>query len=80
MGLICYLKSDDARICIFLTLLYSYFFFSLFAERVGAEVVECACVIELPELKVLFAYIFQCDNFLIFSQRKALFIYHVGIV
>lgn len=23
-----------------------------FAERVGAEVVECACVIELPELKV----------------------------
>jgi hypothetical protein len=26
-----------------------------FAERVGAEVVECACVIELPELKVQFA-------------------------
>lgn len=24
----------------------------LFAERVGAEVVECACVIELPDLKV----------------------------
>lgn len=23
-----------------------------FLERVGAEVVECACVIELPELKV----------------------------
>lgn len=23
-----------------------------FSERVGAEVVECACVIELPELKV----------------------------
>lgn len=23
-----------------------------FVERVGAEVVECACVIELPELKV----------------------------
>ena len=26
-----------------------------FVERVGAEVVECACVIELPELKVHFA-------------------------
>lgn len=25
----------------------------LFAERVGVDVVECACVIELPELKVL---------------------------
>jgi len=24
----------------------------IFPERVGAEVVECACVIELPELKV----------------------------
>lgn len=24
------------------------------AERVGAEVVECACVIELPELKVCY--------------------------
>jgi hypothetical protein len=23
-----------------------------FSERVGAKVVECACVIELPELKV----------------------------
>lgn len=23
-----------------------------FSERVGAEVIECACVIELPELKV----------------------------
>ena len=23
-----------------------------FAERVGVDVVECACVIELPELKV----------------------------
>jgi adenine/guanine phosphoribosyltransferase-like PRPP-binding protein len=28
-----------------------YFFFGL-SERVGAEIVECACVIELPELKV----------------------------
>lgn len=26
----------------------------LFAERVGAEVVECACVIELPDLKVCY--------------------------
>lgn len=24
----------------------------IFSERVGAEVVECACVIELPDLKV----------------------------
>lgn len=23
-----------------------------FSERVGAEVIECACVIELPDLKV----------------------------
>jgi len=28
-----------------------YFFFGL-SERVEAEIVECACVIELPELKV----------------------------
>jgi len=27
------------------------FLFGL-SERVGAEIVECACVIELPELKV----------------------------
>ncbi|RZB46786.1 hypothetical protein D0Y65_050717 [Glycine soja] len=25
---------------------------NVFQERVGAEVVECGCVIELPELKV----------------------------
>lgn len=35
-----------------------------FAERVGVQVVECACVIELPELKVSppickFSYSFQ---------------------
>lgn len=29
------------------------------AERVGVEVVECACVIELPELKVLFVFLFN---------------------
>lgn len=25
---------------------------SWFSERAGAEIVECACVIEIPELKV----------------------------
>jgi hypothetical protein len=47
--------------------------FYLFAERVGAKVVECACVIELPELKVFFASIFQSNNFLTL-------VHHVGIV
>jgi hypothetical protein len=47
--------------------------FYLFAERVGAKVVECACVIELPELKVFFASIFQSNNFFIL-------VHHVGIV
>jgi hypothetical protein len=33
---------------------FSQFFMQscCFSERVGAEVIECACVIELPELKV----------------------------
>lgn len=29
-----------------------YGLINVVVERVGAEVVECACVIELPELKV----------------------------
>lgn len=28
------------------------FLFFFISERVGAQVVECACVIELPDLKV----------------------------
>lgn len=35
----------------------NYTNFILVLERAGAEVVECACVIELPELKVHFSYI-----------------------
>jgi len=31
-----------------------------FPERVGAEVVECACVIELPELKVCLKLLYSC--------------------
>jgi len=31
---------------------FLYYYIYVFLERVGAEVVECACVIELPELKV----------------------------
>ena len=30
------------------------------SERVGAEVVECACVIELPELKVCSSLTLVC--------------------
>ena len=31
---------------------YSFLTLVIISERVGAEVVECACVIELPDLKV----------------------------
>ena len=43
--------------CMLIYLFHSYPF--SFPERVGAKVVECACVIELPELKVYSALMHQ---------------------
>lgn len=39
----------------------------LFVERAGAEVVECACVIEIPDLKVCTSY---TPGHLCFSKYK----------
>lgn len=35
-----------------------------FVERVGAEVVECACVIGVPDVKVTTNYVYLSQNFL----------------
>jgi hypothetical protein len=50
-------------ICCMIIYLLQLYPFS-FSERVGAKVVECACVIELPELKVYSALIHQIPGWL----------------
>ena len=49
--------TSDCSMHVVPTLLYILWFLATcFVERVGAEVVECACVIGVPDVKVIITY------------------------